>query len=338
MATTMHTMHTDKPKITPKDFFLWAGAMVALYWSIFSLIQLLFTYADYAFPDALNAYMDPYSSSMRFYIASLIVLYPLFLVLMRFIRRDQERDPSRTEIWVRRWALVFTIFVAGITVAGDLITLINYFLGGEVTTRFLFKVAVVLLISGGALLHFLADLRGYWIKNPHYARMVGWGAGVVIIASIISGFFIIGSPNQVRLYRFDDQKVNDLQNIQYQIINYWQTKQQLPASINDLNDPLQNYIVPTDPQGGASYVYEPMTSTTFQLCATFNAPTQPNSHYTQARTIPMPAPASAPYASGTPVKGVDIAALPWTHDAGYQCFTRTIDPQRYPPFIKPTAK
>jgi len=314
----------DKPKVTPKDFFLWAGAMIALYVSVFSLISLLFAYIDKTFPDALNYYVDPYSSGMRFSIASLIVLFPLFLVLMRFIRKDMVRDESRKDIWVRRWALVMTIFVAGASIAGDLIALVNTFLGGEITTRFFLKVVVVLLIASVGLMHFLADLWGYWFKFPERARYVGWGIGALILLTIGAGFIIMGSPNQIRLYRFDDQKVSDLQNIQYQIINYWQTKQKLPAKLSDLNDSLQNFSVPVDQQNGQQYRFEATGNTSFKLCATFNAETQTNSPYT-TRAIPAPASMGE---KGAPVSDN------WFHGSGEVCFDRTIDPERYPPFTK----
>src|SRR3989344_6706920 len=127
----------DKPKVTPKDFFLWVSAMVFLYVSAFALINLLFEYINYTYPDVLNAYIDPYSGSMRIEIATLIVLFPVFLLLMHFIRRDISRDTTKRELWIRRWALFLTIFIAGLTVIGDLITLINYFLGGEISMRFI---------------------------------------------------------------------------------------------------------------------------------------------------------------------------------------------------------
>ena len=315
----------DKPKVTPKDFFLWAGAMIALYVSVFSLLSLIFSYIDRAFPDALDYYYDPYSSGMRFAIASLIVLFPLFLILMRFIRRDIAATAMKADLWVRRWALVLTIFIAGATVAGDLITLVNYFLGGDLTTRFVLKVVVVLLVIGGGFLHFLADIWGYWIQYPERARMVGWGAGAVVLASIISGFFIMGTPGQVRLYRFDDQKVNDLQTIQYQVLNYWQLKEKLPDSMGQLADPLSGWTLPIEPQGG-TYRFEKTGEMSFSLCATFNAETQENS-MTNGRPIPVSMPLSG-------AKGPDLETQPWTHGAGETCFERTIDPQRYPPFTK----
>jgi len=319
----------DKPKVTPKDFFLWAFAMIAFYWSVFSLIALLFSYIEHAFPDALLSYVDPYSSGMRFSMASIIVFFPLYLYIMRVIRKDIARDPSRNDIWVRRWLIVLTIFVAGLTVAGDLVTLINYFLGGDLTTRFLLKVAVIVLIAAGVLMHFLADMWGYWKEFPERARYVGWGVAVLLVATIGSGFLILGTPGQVRLYRFDDQKVQDLTNIQYQVVNYWQQKQKLPALLTDLNDPLSGGSIPVDSQTSQSYKYSVKGPMTFELCATFNAPTQPGAMDGNGRSIPIAAP-TEPMGSS----GVDLYTLPWTHGAGEKCFTRTIDPERYPAFNK----
>jgi hypothetical protein len=61
--------------------------------------------------------------------------------------------------------------------------------------------------------------------------------------AVASGFVIMGTPGQVRLYRFDDQKVQDLTNIQYQVVNYWQQKQKLPDTLADLNDALSGNTV-----------------------------------------------------------------------------------------------
>lgn len=305
----------NTPKVTPKDFFLWAGAMIALYGSVISFITLLFQYINYAFPDPLAyIYAEPFSGAIRFAMASLIVLVPVTIGLLRALRRDIEANPAKQDLWIRRWILVLTVFVAGAAVVGDLITLINYFLGGDITMRFVLKVLVLLLVAGGVFLHFLADLRGYWTANPSYARMVGYGAGVVVLLSIIAGFFIMGSPTQVRLYRFDSQKVSDLQNIQWQIVNYWQQKQALPNNLADLNDPISDWDEPKDPQTEQAYRYEKTGDLTFKLCATFNADSK------EAQYERMPSSA--------------IGAIEgnWDHGAGEVCFDRTIDPERYPPY------
>jgi hypothetical protein len=304
----------DKPRVTPKDFFLWAGAMLALYISVFSFVSLIFTYIDYSFPDPLE-YVDPYSSAMRSMIAALIVLFPLALYLMHVIRKSIERDATRAEVWVRRWALMLTVFVAGFAGAADLITLINYFLGGDLSTRFVLKVAVVLLVAAGFFMHFLADMWGYWIKNPQYARMVSWGAAIVVLVSIASGFFMMGSPATVRMMRLDDQKVSDLQSIQSQVTYYWQSKQKLPENSRELEDPLMGFVLPKDPQSMQDYGYRITKAPySFEVCADFNLASET---YDTDKTV-------ARHVGGA-------EAETWKHTAGQNCFERTIDPDKYPP-------
>src|SRR3569832_2027906 len=117
----------EKAHTGAKDFFLWAGAMLFLYVSAVSFITLLFSYINYTFPDAVKSfYTNPYDSGMSYQMAILIVLVPLCLTLMHFIRRDIDANKTRADLWVRRWALYLTLFVAGVTVAGDLITLLYY--------------------------------------------------------------------------------------------------------------------------------------------------------------------------------------------------------------------
>mgnify|MGYP001589652765 FL=1 len=147
--------------------------------------------------------------------------------------------------------------------------------------------------------------------------MVGYAAGVLVLLSIIAGFFIMGSPSQVRLYRFDDQKVSDLQNIQWQIVNFWQQKERLPKSLDELEDPISGFIVPKDQQTGSSYVFTLGEGMAFNLCATFNAESQ------------GPAKQTAYYES-YPVG--DVSNENWQHGAGEHCFERIIDPERYPPY------
>ncbi|MBP7770299.1 MAG: hypothetical protein KA066_00055 [Candidatus Pacebacteria bacterium] len=313
----------EHPKATPKDFFLWAGAMIALYAGIVAFISLIFDYLNYAMPDmALGYYVDPYAS-IAYEMASLIVLAPLFLILMRVIRRDIARDSSRAQVWVRRWALFLTLFVAGATIAVDLIVLLTTFLNGEeLSARFLLKVLVVLLVAGCGFMHFMADLWGYWARNPGYAKSVTWAVAALVVVSIVSGFFIVGTPQQARQYRLDEQRVNDLMNIQSQLVTYWQGKQKLPANLAELNDPLSYFTLPKDPATGEDYGYRttnaPGANPSFEVCATFAAPSR------DATATDIATPASVAVHKGG---GMDS----WAHGAGQTCFERTIDPELYPP-------
>jgi len=322
MDKPLDNIRASTARATPKDFFLWAGAMIALYAGIFSFVALIFDYINYVFPDtALNYYyVDPYQGGVSYEMASLIVLAPVFLILMRVIRRNIIADPSRNEIWVRRWGLFLTVFLAGAAIAVDLIVLLTSFLNGEdLTVRFLLKVLVVLLVASAGFMHFMADLWGYWQKKPKSARSVNWAVAVLIVVTVGAGFLIIGTPQSQRAYRIDEQRVGDLTQIQSQIVySYYQPKQKLPASLDVLNDPISGWVLPKDPDTGAAYEYRATGALSFELCATFAHA----SRTAQQGGITRPI---TPYAVG----GKEISEN-WQHPAGRTCFARTIDPQLYP--------
>jgi hypothetical protein len=312
----------DKPRTTPKDFFLWAGAMVALYWSVVAFVGLLFDYINYALPSATSYVpVDPYQSGISYEMASLIILFPLAIILMRVIHADIRKDPSRSDIWVRRWALFLTLFVAGATMAGDLIVLLTSFLNGsDLTTAFLLKIAVVFLVAAAGFMHFLADFRGYWDSYPRRAHMVGYATGVLVLATIIAGFFIVGTPGEARKMRLDVQKVADLQSVQSQVVYYWQQKKALPMSLADLHDSISGYRAPVDPQTNQPYEYIKTGPLSFQLCADFNAAGS-NNNAMEGR---YPTSIAMPYAKGGMLDN-------WQHAAGRTCFERVIDPALYAP-------
>jgi hypothetical protein len=120
------------------------------------------------------------------------------------------------------------------------------------------------------------------------------------------------------MQRFDSQKVSDLQGIQWQIINYYQTKSVLPQTLAEARDPLSGEMIPKDPQTGAEYGYRVINPPyTFELCAVFNEESVVNPN------VSKPVPAGS---------GLDNET--WAHGAGETCFERTIDPERYPPYPK----
>jgi hypothetical protein len=306
-----------KPKTTPKDFFLSLSAIICLYASIISLINLLFEVINTTFPDALDHYRDPYSYSLRLSVATLVIIYPLYLVLMRWIRKDTETHPEKREIAVRRWLVIFTLFLAGAAIVVDLITLINTFLGGEVTIRFVLKILSVLMISGVVFGYYLYDLRAGSNARIGIIRLFRWGTLAVVLFSVIGSFVVIGSPFSQRKYRFDEQRINDLQTIQWEIVNYWQTVGVLPDGLSDLSDSISGFRAPLDPDSAEPYEYRQTGTRAFTLCATFALPSREVKSPKLSKMSPL-------------IMSTSINDNSWLHQLGKTCFDRTIDPDRYP--------
>ena len=305
-------------KGTPKYFFLFFPTMVTLYISAVSLLALWFQYVNYLFPDEVYQNYDFYSSGMRFAIASLIVIFPLYIFFTRLSNQAVRKEPELRDFWIRKWLIYITLFVAGTTLVVDLIMVINTFLGGELTTRFILKALAVLIVIGAGFVYYWQDLKGFWETRESLSKTIGAITVIAVLGSVVAGFFIMGSPSTQRALRLDQDRVGDLQSIQWQVVNYWQQKQVLPDSLNDLQDPIMGFVAPTDPVTGEAYGYTQTDDLSFELCASFDAAS------TKDR-LDRPMMSEAYGLMGNPN---------WEHPAGAECFERTIDPELYPPRAK----
>lgn len=298
-------------KTTPKDFFLNLGAIIALYSSMIAVLNLIFSIINHLIPDNVNGIYAYFAANgIAWPISVLIIFVPLLYILGWFIHKDVSENPEKKQIWVRRWRIHLTLFLTGAAIATDLVVLVNVYLNGEVTARFIWKVLAVLVVCGAAFKYYFFTINDSF-KISRLARQANAAAGIIIVlAAIIGGFLIVGSPSHQRALRFDAQRVNDLQNIQYQVLNYWQNKGKLPASLADMKNSFSGYI-PMDPDTKAQYEYSIKSDKSFDLCATFVAKSDVEN---QSQAYPVS----------------DGIASNWKHEAGHACFTRTIDPELYP--------
>jgi hypothetical protein len=309
-------------KVSAKDFFLHLGAIVALYTVTISFLNLVFKIINKAFPEvASNIYAWGAGSEISMPVATLIIFFPLLVLLSYFVYKIYAENPVKKELGVRKWLVYITLFIAGLTLAGDLVTVLYKFLDGQdLTLAFLLKALAVLLVAGAVFGFYLQDIRD---RISHRNRKV-WTicVGVIILISIILGFSVLGSPQTQRLIRYDNQKISDLQNIQWQIISYWQMNGATPTNLDEVKSQ-QNVVVPTDPQSKNDYEYKSTGTKTFELCANFNQENMTNQN--QYGTV---APTSYP------AKGGIIQNDNWNHGVGHQCFSRVIDSTIYPTQVK----
>ncbi|OGI68405.1 hypothetical protein A2738_00760 [Candidatus Nomurabacteria bacterium RIFCSPHIGHO2_01_FULL_42_15] len=302
-----------RPRATAKDVLLNLGAFITLYVLLGNLLSLLFTVINTAYPKVTNGYNYYGSSSISWPVATLVVLLPIFMILMWFLERQYRVEGEMQNSVIHKGLTYLTLFISGCVVAGDLITVVYYFIDGqELTTGFLLKVAVLLVIFSSLFIYYISDLRKKLTKNSRMAWRVI--AGIIVIGSIVWGFSVLGSPRTQRLIKYDEQKVSYLQNLDGQIENFYSTKGVLPNTIDEVNTYNQYYPNKVDPQTGKPYEYQKTSETTYNLCAEFNKSS--NNEESNGKT--MTAPIRDPYNSRS-----------WVHPAGHYCFEQTINPDTY---------
>lgn len=305
-----------------KDVFAYLLTYSMLYVGAISLIALLWQIIHVQFPDpTVFLWSSPYDS-MRNSMASLIVVWPVFLLMMRYLVHDLKRAPEKVDLWVRKWLTYLTIFVAAVTIIIDLISLLNLFLGGELTLRFVLKVCVVLAVAVGVLGYEFWELKRPPQEGKKLMQLLSAGSIIVIFCVIVAGFYFVGTPTTAREQKLDLERVSDLQSLQDQIVAYWNQKNALPEKLGQLIDPFTGFQVPVDPMTEQPYEYRMLGELRFELCATFTRQT-PVWYMTQ------PKPDMVRYDEFGNVMTDD-----WTHGTGRTCFERTLDPERQKTYLQ----
>jgi hypothetical protein len=293
-----------------REAFLHLLTSAALYTVVSYALTLIFSYIDLTLPDlATTPYAQLQSEADREVIpvamAAVFVAFPLLMWLSSTLVGEMRVAPDKARSPIRRWLTYLTLFLAAGMMVVDVITLVAYLLQGELSTRFLLKVASVLIVGGAGFTYYFTSLKMTpdQMQTTSFHRWFGWSTSLVVAVSLGGGLFVVGSPATERLRRFDAQRAVDIKIISEEVYNVsvgpaWRNsavplamKKALPRSLDEVLAAAQQRrprIV--DPKTGAAYEYQVLGESTFRVCAAFE----------QARD-----------------EAGDVA---WNHPAGRHCF------------------
>jgi hypothetical protein len=290
-----------------KNFVLQLGALGSLYLSIIFLLVLIFGVVNLLFPDATDRYWDieQAQQSIRVGIAVLIVFYPVYLTLTRIVNQQRRAVSEGQYLALTKWLIYLSLLAGGLTLLINLVVVINTFLGGEVTERFVLKALAVLLIVGVAVFYYARDARGYWLTREKLSLTVGGLVSGLVLVTLVVGFLQIDTPTEVREQKLDQTQVQDLREIQWLIQDYYLANETLPQTLSDV--PRANQY--NAPEGRAEYEYK-VTDVGFALCAEFLSEAPESERY----AYPI-----------APDKDLTIiGADDWYYEPGEWCFERTV--------------
>lgn len=293
IATALAAEGLDMPVPEPpgaggaRDAFLYLLSFTALYALVISSITISFQYLDTLLPDSAghrwhsSAALQP----IRWSLAAILVSFPLFAWLTRFLARAVRSEPDKHNRPIRNWLTYLTLFITATAIMADLITLLYYFLEGGLTSRFVLKAVELLVIAGIVFVYYLLSLQAAPPEKPSAPRRALTALALVVVAAaLVQGFALAGSPQSSRLRRLDERRVNDLQAIHYalqQMVtetgrdNSIKLKRPLPHTLTELAEfqrtrQYARALSLADPATGEPYAYTVTSTTGYQLCAAFS--------------------------------------------------------------------
>ena len=348
-ALPKNTMQTNQSDTKTKalDIFIYLGIAISLIVSVTNLLQVVFAAIDRRFVDILSAtnYIDPTQSDVRFAIASLIVMYPIYVGLSWYASKDITKFLYKQNIPVRKVMIYCTIFVAVLTLIGTLVSVIYTYLGGELSIRFGYKAGSVFSVALALFAYYYYALRRDYSKETTVPLIMTGIASFVVILAVAWSISVIGSPSVMRAKKIDSTRLSDISRIQQEIFNRVQMTDKLPATLVELDNAFQGYKVPVDPITQKEYGYtitqqpvikmnyqtnrkELTKSAIFELCATFDTAREIDS---RGQSVPVKGTDMAVdsfYSVGNYYYEGDVSPF-WNHSTGTVCFKRIISSDMY---------
>lgn len=343
LATSKNMNGDGKTKVI--DVFVYLGIGISLVVSVTNLLQVIFAAIDRKFFDTLayGTYVDMTYSDVRFAIASLIVMFPIYVGLSWYVARDIQKYLFKQDILVRKVLIYCTLFVTVLSLIGTLVSLIYTYLGGDLSVRFGWKAASVFGVALALFAYYVYSLRRNYAQKTIVPVIVTLVASLFVVGAVVWSISIIGTPKEMRAKKMDSTRLSDLSRIQGEILNRFQMTDKLPEQLLDLNNSISMYSVPTDPETKDSYEYrvisqptlrmnydtkkkEMVTDAVFELCATFTTAREYND-----RGQPVIAKGGAmmsEYSVANYYYDGDQSPY-WNHEAERTCFKRVITPDMY---------
>ena len=143
-----------------RDAFLYLLNFITLgFWTV-ALGQIFYALIAHAFPDPAQTYVEgSLRSEMSGQLATVIVAFPLFLLVHYLIARELGKRRDLYYSGVRRWLTYLALVLAALTVLADAIWFVTSLLDGEITTRFALDSLVLLVLGGGVFAYYLMTMN-----------------------------------------------------------------------------------------------------------------------------------------------------------------------------------
>ena len=330
------------------DLFLYLGIFISLVTSVTNILEIIFTAVDKRFVDLItNQYIsDINNDSMRMAIASLCVMFPVYVVLSWYTSRDIAKFAVKKDILVRKVVIYVALFVTMLTLVGTLVSTIYTYLGGELSIRFGLKAVSVCVVALAVFGYYYYCLKRDYSKKTFVPLYIGAGSSVFVLLSLIWSVSVVGTPSEMRAKRIDATRLADISRLQQEILNRFNMVEKIPVDLSELNNAFQGYSVPVDPVTKIAYGYKvvqqpvlKMNYTTnkkelsspaiFELCATFDIARSVNNRGQVTEPVGVATGGFDSLYSATNYYYEGDQTPFWNHGVGETCFKRIISAEMY---------
>ncbi len=296
----------DTQNNSAKFAFFYMLSLVALIFTALAAGMIIFQIINKEIVDIISQYSVSFSpDQLKFAISAIIIAAPIYYFTMRQIFKNLYSGALSKDSGIRKWLTYFILFVASVVMLGWLIAVINNFLDGELTTKFILKAMTAMVIAAAIFTFYFYDIKREEPagKKDKVIRIYFYGSLAAVAAVFIASLFFVESPTETRNRKYDNAILDSFQKIDGALNVYYQDYEKLPAGLEELETEF-TYITDKDlenPVTKEKFEYKTISGNKYELCAVFRTSNKSEEakYYNYFREY-------------------------WPHDAGYQCLGQKV--------------
>lgn len=294
-----------KPENNAAKFaFYYMLSLIALIFTALSIGMIIFQIINKNIADIISQYGTDFSSDqLKFAISALIISAPIFYVTTWQICKNLFTGAFDKDSSVRKWLTYFVLLVSSVVMLGWLIAIVNNFLDGELTVKFILKAITAIGIAAAIFTFYYYDIKREKIagEKDEVIRIYFYASLAVVIIVFIAGLFIVESPQKTRDRKMDNAVLENFEDIDRAVGTYYKDNEKLPDGLETVKSEF-SYITDKDLENSATgekYEYKIKRENIYELCATFKISNEGSEDY-------------------------DDYFDRWPHDVGYQCLSQRV--------------
>jgi len=222
---------------TAKFTFFYLISLITLVAASLSICTIIFQIINKTIIDILDNWQGRYfPEALKNGISTLFISAPIYFFIMSRIYKNLQSGLLDRNSQLRKWLTYLVLLISGIAFFSWLIGIMNSFLDGELTLKFILKAITALGIAGLIFSFYFYDIKrdDFSNKEDKITKFYFLFSIILVIIVFVSSLFFVESPRQARNRRIDEKTLERFTNIGYAINDYYEKNKNLPFDLDVL--------------------------------------------------------------------------------------------------------
>jgi hypothetical protein len=228
---------------------------------------IVFEVLDKVFVDVSNSYFSMQALKTAF--STLLISTSIYYICSHLLSKSIKKQELSLESSLRKWLIYLILLVTSIVMLVWLVSILNSFLNGEMTIKFILKALTTLIISAMIFSYYLYNIRQKVVKKKDKIKTIFFVASLLLVVfSLTLAIVHMESPQITRDKKIDENTLRDFDTINMNVNMYYNNKE-LPESLQELksdsnlNSDLGSVVSLEDIE------YNKLSEAEYELCADF---------------------------------------------------------------------